>query len=73
MFYASKPAPEPEPYPYGYSGMSGMGQVVPGVREDTQRLVIYGSLILVSASVLIYFALKGKGVQSAVTSASRRV
>ena len=57
MYYAEKKTPVPSSYPYG---LSGMGQVIPGIKPQTQQLVIYGSVILVGASVLLYFVLKGK-------------
>lgn len=55
MYYAPKQLPATSSYPYG---LSGMGQVIPGIRPETQQLVIYGSLALIGFSVAIWFATK---------------
>ena len=59
MYYSHK-LPATSPYPYG---MSGMGQVIPGIQQDTQKLVIYGSLALIGFSAAIWFLNRRKGAQ----------
>lgn len=46
------------PMPYApTSGMSGLGQIVPGVRPETMRLVIYSSLALIGIAAGAYIVL----------------
>lgn len=54
MYYVEKPVS----YPYVSSGLRGMGQVIPGIRTETQRLVVYGSLALVGASILFFVLMR---------------
>jgi hypothetical protein len=54
MYYVEKPVS----YPYVSSGLRGMGQVIPGIRTETQRLVVYGSLALVGAAILFFIVMK---------------
>jgi hypothetical protein len=56
MYYAEKSAPSP--YPYAYAGMRGMGQMIPGIRPETQRLVVYGSLALVGAAIAFFVIMR---------------
>jgi hypothetical protein len=56
MYYAEKTALAQ--YPYAYAGLRGMGQVIPGIRPETQRLVVYGSLALVGASILFFIIMR---------------
>lgn len=72
MYYMRSHEFAPSAYPYAYSGMSGMGQIVPGIKVETQQAVIYGSLVLVGASVLIYFALRGKSTVGSVSKGPRK-
>ena len=56
MYYTDKSVPSP--YPYAHSGLRGMGQVIPGIKPETQRLVVYGSLALVGASILFFIIMR---------------
>jgi hypothetical protein len=56
MYYAEKSVSVP--YPYAHAGLRGMGQVIPGIRPETQRLIIYGSLLLVGASVAFFVLMR---------------
>ena len=56
MYYADKSVPSP--YPHAHSGLRGMGQVIPGIKPETQRLVVYGSLVLVGASILFFIIMR---------------
>jgi hypothetical protein len=42
----------------GMGCMGQMGQIIPGVSAATQKLVIQGSVILVAASVFLYFLMR---------------
>lgn len=53
----SIPAP---PYPYAYSGMHGLGQIVPPVRQETTQKVVYLALGAVGFSLGLYLILKGR-------------
>lgn len=46
------PTPPPPP-----AGLSGLGQIVPGLKPETMRLVIYSSLALIGISVGAYIVL----------------
>lgn len=60
--YYEKSVPSPytlrDPYNNAHAGLRGMGQVIPGIRPETQRLVVYGSLALVGASILLFIIMR---------------
>lgn len=60
MYYEkSVPSPYTLRDPYNArAGLRGMGQMIPGIRPETQRLVVYGSLALVGASILFFIIMR---------------
>jgi len=69
MYYTQRYDLGPEPHPYG---MSGMGQVIPGIKAETTQLVIYGSVILVFGSALIYFLTRKRPGPAAPAKGGRK-